>query len=50
LSRSFRQDGIVGADDFDEAAIARVTRIRDDDAVKGPLFGAGAGQTKFQGH
>src|SRR6185295_16737075 len=44
------QDRIPRADDLDEAAVARVTRVGDHDAVERALLGAGAGEAKFQGH
>ena len=45
-----RQDRIPGADDLDEAAVAREARVGDDDAIERALLGAGAGETDFQGH
>src|SRR5579863_162108 len=41
---------VVGAELFDEAAVARAARIRDDDAVIGPLLGAAAREPDLQCH
>src|SRR5688572_19570075 len=41
---------IIGADLLDEAAVPRRAGVGDDDIVVGALLGAGAGETKFQGH
>ena len=41
---------IVGAELFDEAAIARRAHVGNDDVVERALGGAGAGETKFESH
>src|SRR6185437_1563384 len=41
---------VVGAELLDEAAVARAVRIRNDDAVEGPLLGPAAGQTDLECH
>jgi hypothetical protein len=43
-----RQQRIIGADLLDVAAVARALRIGDDDAIKGPLLGAGPRQPDLQ--
>ena len=48
LGRAFGQERIVGADLLDVAAVARAPRIGDDDAVIGPLLGAGPRQSDLQ--
>jgi hypothetical protein len=42
--------GIVVADLFDEAAIARAARVGDDDVVVRALGGAGAGEADLERH
>ncbi len=44
LGRILRQQGVVGAELLDEAAVARVAAVGDDDAVIGPLLGAAPGE------
>ena len=41
---------IVGADVFEETATAGAPLIGHDEAIKGPLFGTGAGKTNVNGH
>ena len=46
----FRQQRIVGADLLDEAAVAGIARVGNDDAVVRTLFRAATGEPDFQGH
>src|SRR5437867_13398434 len=41
---------VVAADTFDEAPVARAARIRNDDAIEGPLLGAATRQSDLDGH
>src|SRR5580658_8016628 len=43
-------DGIVRAEILQEATRRRTAMIRDDDAIKGPLLGAGARESNVYGH
>jgi hypothetical protein len=45
---AFRQERIIGADLLDIAPVARAPRIGDDDAVIGPLLGAGPRKSDLQ--
>ena len=44
------EQGVVGADTFDELAVARAAGIGDDNAVKRAFFGSGAGHSDGGGH
>src|SRR5579862_1292376 len=43
-------DGIVRAEVLEEATRRRAAMICDDDAIKGPLLGAGARESNVYGH
>src|SRR5690606_7513046 len=44
------QHGVIGPHPLDKAAVARATRVGDDDGVVWALLGATAGKTNTQGH
>src|SRR5690606_12677974 len=50
LLRVLRQHRIIGAEFFDEAAVARITRVGDDHAILRALLGAHTGETDLKGH